>query len=376
MERTTIATQRVASTQTASGTKTRRAELENSSQDPFLQIVQSMMETMAENDDTLQTILPKQSEEEILPQTTMQDVSAMMFLTPTPFAQMMLEQPQTFTVNMEQANQIQPIQTTLNPAQNLAVTVVIPPQIEQPLAQPFKPLQDSVQAIVPEQLKSSPNGMTVETLWTPKPQSTEQTPELFAAQRQWKDTVETVKRNLQQQEEQPASQTAQTLEPREVKPFELTQKKAEAVAQQPKVAEQLKQGIAQNLSKQTGEFTMKLKPEALGEVTIKMVKVGEKMTIQIVTASKQACQLINQDLPALREAVRPLQAEVQEALPLNQTNTQQTTQFDLSGQSFAQQHKAFAQQPSKHTNAALPVAEENVEEEQDVAQQNGVHIYI
>ncbi len=74
----------------------------------------------------------------------------------------------------------------------------------------------------------------------------------------------------------------------------------------------LRFGVNQTLEK--GEFVMKLNPEELGEITIKLVydDVGNRI-LEITTATAQTTKLINDELAYLREAFRPMQIEVKES---------------------------------------------------------------
>ncbi|MEA4892904.1 MAG: flagellar hook-length control protein FliK [Peptococcaceae bacterium] len=104
---------------------------------------------------------------------------------------------------------------------------------------------------------------------------------------------------------------------------------------------QLEEGIRENLTLGKREFTLKLKPESLGEITVKLIEKSGKMTLTISAASAQTARLINSDLYALREAVRPLQVEVQEAVPQSPESSQsQLQQFDMTGQQF-NRHQSF-----------------------------------
>lgn len=105
--------------------------------------------------------------------------------------------------------------------------------------------------------------------------------------------------------------------------------------------EQLEEGIRENLSFGKKEFTLKLKPESLGEITVKLIEKSGKMTLTISAASTQTARLINSDLYALREAVRPLQVDVQEAVSQSPESSQsQLQQFDMTGQQF-NRHQSF-----------------------------------
>lgn len=77
---------------------------------------------------------------------------------------------------------------------------------------------------------------------------------------------------------------------------------------------QVTTGIVKNLSEGKSEFVIKLKPEGLGEITVKMLAEGGKTTLSILTSSAQTERLLNNELSNLREALRPLGAEVKEVI--------------------------------------------------------------
>lgn len=132
--------------------------------------------------------------------------------------------------------------------------------------------------------------------------------------------------------------------------------KSEQIAAEPRLLEQLKTGLKEHLNLGENEFTMKLKPEALGEITVKLTEKAGKTTLTIVTASAQTAKLINADLSALREAVRPMQVEVREAIPQQSESPQaQMHQFDMSGQQHLFQQQQQQQQHSGSHHSPVPL---------------------
>ncbi|MEA4896242.1 MAG: flagellar hook-length control protein FliK [Oscillospiraceae bacterium] len=135
-------------------------------------------------------------------------------------------------------------------------------------------------------------------------------------------------------------------------PFELQLRSAGSTAD-PKVMEQITDGIRQNLSLGKSEFVIKLKPEALGEITVKLVEEAGKTTLSITTASAQTAKLINNDISALRNAVAPMNVEVQYAVTAsNETAGGSMQQFNMSGQQFAGQQFAGQQSFLQMSQAA------------------------
>jgi flagellar hook-length control protein FliK len=127
--------------------------------------------------------------------------------------------------------------------------------------------------------------------------------------------------------------------------------KAESMAREPELLQQLEKTINESLSTGRQELTMKLKPESLGEITVRLVEREGKMTLDITAANAQTAKLINSDLTALREAVRPMNVEVHEAVQQSTTTSQGTTEYNLFGQQFSGQQQ-FANQQAWHQAAA------------------------
>lgn len=91
----------------------------------------------------------------------------------------------------------------------------------------------------------------------------------------------------------------------------------EAAAAQPQaeakeVIPQLSTGILDNLAAGKDEFIVRLKPEGLGEITVKLVEQEGRVLLSILTSSPQVAKALSQDVASLQQALRPLQAQVQE----------------------------------------------------------------
>ncbi len=133
-------------------------------------------------------------------------------------------------------------------------------------------------------------------------------------------------------------------------PFALRFKPAASAVAESPLAEQLMDGIKQNLSAGKGTFVVKLNPAELGEITVRLVEEAGKTTLTLAAANAQTAKLLNHDLAALREAVAPMNVEVREAVvATNETADSAMQQFNLAGQQFAQQQ--FAGSQGYHTAA-------------------------
>ncbi len=101
------------------------------------------------------------------------------------------------------------------------------------------------------------------------------------------------------------------------------------------ISQQIFTGLSKNLAAQKSEFVIKLMPEGLGEVTVKLLEKEGKTTLRIITASSETARLINNDINALRDALRPIQVEVHEAIP--------EAKPDSEAASYQQQFAQFGQ---------------------------------
>ncbi|MFB0921272.1 MAG: flagellar hook-length control protein FliK [Oscillospiraceae bacterium] len=125
-----------------------------------------------------------------------------------------------------------------------------------------------------------------------------------------------------------------------------------------KVLEQITDGIKQNISLGKSEFIIKLKPETLGEITVKLVEEAGKTTLTITAAKEMTAKLINNDLDALREAVAPMKVEVRDAVvSTNETANGSMQQFNMTGQQFAGQQFAGHQSLMQMSQTALGQAD-------------------
>ena len=116
------------------------------------------------------------------------------------------------------------------------------------------------------------------------------------------------------------------------------------------IGKQLKTGILHQTAQGKSEFIVRLEPEGIGEIVVKISDDREHMALSIFTASAQAARLISHEVSTLQEALRPLQVQVQQVtlLPTEQA-VSYASQSALTGQgqqSFAQQY--FEQRQQRH----------------------------
>lgn len=120
-------------------------------------------------------------------------------------------------------------------------------------------------------------------------------------------------------------------------PFELSFKTAPE-STETQLIDQISTSIKQNVNLGKSEFTVKLKPESLGLITVKLVEKAGKTTLTITAASAQTAKLINSDLNSLREAIAPMNVHVNEAVIQTDASEQgNMQQFNMAGQQFAGQ---------------------------------------
>lgn len=111
------------------------------------------------------------------------------------------------------------------------------------------------------------------------------------------------------------------------------------------LSEQITDGVKANLNLEKSEFTVKLNPESLGELTLKLVEENGKMVLDITAASERTARLLNGDIAALRESVGSMNIEVREVTVSAPEGVQEgNAQFNMTSQQFSEQQRAFQNQ--------------------------------
>lgn len=77
------------------------------------------------------------------------------------------------------------------------------------------------------------------------------------------------------------------------------------------ISQQVENGIVAGMKKGESDFSIKLNPEGLGEVTVHLAKTAEGMALNIVAKSSETQKLLANELEVLRESMRPLKVDVQ-----------------------------------------------------------------
>lgn len=111
------------------------------------------------------------------------------------------------------------------------------------------------------------------------------------------------------------------------------------------IAKQLKTGILENVARGRNEFLVRLKPEGIGEIMVKFSENKDKITLSIFTTDTQTARLISGEVAALQNALKPLNAEVQEITTVSAN--EQAAQYSQQNQMTDQGRQFFDRQPSQ-----------------------------
>jgi flagellar hook-length control protein FliK len=122
------------------------------------------------------------------------------------------------------------------------------------------------------------------------------------------------------------------------------------------IISQLKPGFDGMSAKGKSEFVVKLKPEGLGDITVKMVETQGRIGLHITATDPQVAKLLAQGAGQLRETLRPYHADVQEILHEQTFAQQQDLAQNFSGQPFEKGHE-------RHSFAARSEAVHEAEEQ-------------
>lgn len=138
--------------------------------------------------------------------------------------------------------------------------------------------------------------------------------------------------------------------------------KAQETAATP-VLTQLKTGLEQGIKENLQEFTIKLKPEGLGEIVVHMASAGGKLTVDIGATSQETQKLINSQMTALKEMLEPLHAEVGSV----SHSSQNAMEFMNFGQNQFQDQsrQAFGTGGTHGTHRTAEISDEEFTEQAD-----------
>lgn len=104
-------------------------------------------------------------------------------------------------------------------------------------------------------------------------------------------------------------------------------------APQTSPSEQVATGVLNAYSDGKMEFTMKLKPETLGELTVKMVLNDGKLSMNIVTGNQQTAKLIESQISELRASLKDSNIQLESCTVENQSfnNLASSGNYFMSG---------------------------------------------
>lgn len=227
------------------------------------------------------------------------------------------------------------------------------------------------------QQKETETFVTLQNVGMEASQQDTQTQE-FELSRSFRDAVALVKQQAQQKQQD--SSEAELLDvdalqmhanaqrPQLEGQVKMQQVQANSNEQPVDLAKQISEKMLLHLEKGEREFTMKLNPESLGEITVKLLQKDGKMTLSIAAASETTVKLLNGEMEALRMAVRPMQVEVRQAVVQTQDADGQNMQQQMdmsSGQFFdhSQQAQHQAQQFANGRANAVPFDLEQILEQ-------------
>ena len=125
------------------------------------------------------------------------------------------------------------------------------------------------------------------------------------------------------------------------------------------IAEQITDGVKANINLEKSEFTVKLNPEELGELTLKLVEENGKMVLDITAASEKTARMLNGDIAALRDSVGSMNIEVREVTVSAPEEIQENSaQFNMTSQQFSEQQRAFQNQQQQGNKPYYAVGHE------------------
>lgn len=223
------------------------------------------------------------------------------------------------------------------------------------------------------QQKETETFVTLQNVGMEASQQDTQTQE-FELSRSFRDAVALVKQQTQQKQQdsseaEPLDVDALQMHANAQRPqlegqVKMQQVQADSNEQPVDLAKQISEKMLLHLEKGEREFTMKLNPESLGEITVKLLQKDGKMTLSIAAASETTVKLLNGEMEALRMAVRPMQVEVRQAVVQTQDadgqNMQQ--QMDMSSGQFFDHSQQAQQQAQQFANGRANVVPFDLEQ--------------
>ncbi len=132
------------------------------------------------------------------------------------------------------------------------------------------------------------------------------------------------------------------------------------------LANQMAEGIQTGLQTGAQEFSIKLMPEGLGEVTVKLKHANDGLQLTLVAKSAETQRMLAAEIDQLRDSLRPLRIEVQQVLTSRQ---EEMLNFQ---QNFQNQHqRQWQEMHGARYYGDRPLGQgEGTEEAEEAAQQS------
>ena len=128
------------------------------------------------------------------------------------------------------------------------------------------------------------------------------------------------------------------------------------------VADQIKTGILTNLGQGKQEFVVRLKPDGLGEIEVRFTEDKNSVSLRIITSSAAVGRMLANDVAQLQNALRPLNAQVQEIVTVPQANEANAAQTQLMGEQSQGQYARHYQNESTGAQAQEEEFDQAMEE--------------
>ena len=150
-------------------------------------------------------------------------------------------------------------------------------------------------------------------------------------------------------------------EPQTVSGFETASKKLSAkFPSGEELANQVQHEMKKNIALGKKEFTVKIKPEGIGEIVVKLSEDKNFVTLKIFAASAETVKLITNEVASLQEALKPLNASV---VQIENMEDKMVSQFsgnaDMGNRNqFSNQNFFDRRHESSSRNIIFPTEEE------------------
>ena len=127
------------------------------------------------------------------------------------------------------------------------------------------------------------------------------------------------------------------------------------------ISSQTYRALNESIIKGRKHFIIKLSPEGLGDITVKLIKSEDSVLVRMSASDEKTAQLLNRELDVLQNLLKPHNAEIETVTTYKESTTDmQNSSFDQGFRS--NQHDG--QRNGSHRNMTYFTQSENTEEEQ------------